>query len=113
MDIKRIDIKLRQIAKELDISEEKRKDAVNSYKAVGTYLSNHINEEVEIFSQGSFRLGTVIKPLSDEDDYDIDLVCRINKNFLTAKELKDAVGQALKQSDKYSNMLEEIGRAHV
>ena len=72
MDNTRIDLVLRRIAKELDISEDKRKKAVESYNSVGTYLSNHIKAQVDIFPQGSFRLGTVIKPLSDEDDYDID-----------------------------------------
>lgn len=104
------DMILRQIAKELDITEDKRNTAVDSYNAVGSYLSNHINADVDIFPQGSFRLGTVIKPLSDEDDYDIDLVCRIEKYFSEAKSLKNEVGQALKESDRYSKMLQDEGK---
>ncbi len=110
MDNKHTDMILRQIAKELDITEEKYTKAVDSYKAVGTYLSNHINSDVDIFSQGSFRLGTVIKPLSDEEDYDIDLVCKINKYYSDPKLLKNEVGQALKDSDRYSKMLQEEGK---
>ena len=110
MESTQTDMMLRQIAKELDITEDKYNKAVDSYKAVGTYLSNHINSEVEIFPQGSFRLGTVIKPLSDEDDYDIDLVCRINKYFSDPHKLKNEVGQALKESDRYSKMLQPEGK---
>ena len=110
MDNTRIDLVLRRIAKELDISEDKRKKAVESYNSVGTYLSNHIKAQVDIFPQGSFRLGTVIKPLSDEDDYDIDLVCKVNKYFSNPKDLKNEVGQALKSSDRYSKMLQEEGK---
>ena len=110
MDNTRIDLVLRRIAKELDISEDKRKKAVESYNSVGTYLSNHIKAQVDIFPQGSFRLGTVIKPLSDEDDYDIDLVCKINKHFSNPKDLKNEVGQALKESDRYSKMLQDEGK---
>lgn len=110
MDEKRTDMMLRHIAKELDIAEDKFNKAVDSYKAVGIYLSNHINSEVNIFAQGSFRLGTVIKPLSDEDDYDIDLVCRINKYFSNPQTLKNEVGQALKDSDRYSKMLQDEGK---
>ena len=110
MDNTKVDTMLRQIANELDISEEKYKNAVDSYNAVGNYLSNHINAPVEIFPQGSFRLGTVIKPLTDEDDYDIDLVCKVNKNFSNAKELKNEVGQALKDSERYSKMLDKEGK---
>ena len=32
----------------------------------------------EIYAQGSFRLGTVVRPLTDNDEYDIDLVYRRN-----------------------------------
>ena len=110
MDEKRTDMMLRHIAKELDIAEDKFNKAVDSYKAVGIYLSNHINSEVNIFAQGSFRLGTVIKPLSDEDDYDIDLVFRINKYFSNPQTLKNEVGQALKDSDRYSKMLQDEGK---
>lgn len=110
MNNTRIDMILRKIAKELDISEDKYKKAVDSYNAVGTYLSNNINSQVDIFPQGSFRLGTVIKPLSDEDDYDIDLVCRINKFFPNPGKLKNEVGQALKESDRYSKMLQDEGK---
>lgn len=106
----RIDRVLRQIAKELDITDEKYENAVASYNAVGTYLSNHIDVQVDIFPQGSFRLGTVIKPLSDEDDYDIDLVCKVNKYFSNPEDLKNEVGQALKSSDRYSRMLQEEGK---
>lgn len=106
----RIDMVLRQIAKELDITDEKYENAVASYNAVGTYLSNNIDVQVDIFPQGSFRLGTVIKPLSDEDDYDIDLVCKVNKYFSNPKDLKNEVGQALKSSDRYSKMLQEEGK---
>ena len=70
------DLLLRRIAKELDIPEEKRDNAIKSYESVGEYLGNNISKKVEIFPQGSFRLGTVIKPLSDEDDYDIDFATR-------------------------------------
>ena len=110
LDNTRIDLVLRRIAKELDISEDKRKKAVESYNSVGTYLSNHIKAQVDIFPQGSFGLGTVIKPLSDEDDYDIDLVCKINKHFSNPKDLKNEVGQALKESDRYSKMLQDEGK---
>ena len=109
-DNTRIDMVLRQIAKELDITDEKYENAVASYNAIGTYLSNNINVQVDIFPQGSFRLGTVIKPLSDEDDYDIDLVCKVNKYFSNPKDLKNEVGQALKSNDRYSKMLQEEGK---
>jgi len=51
----------------------------------------------EIYPQGSFRLGTVIKPINDKNDYDIDLVCRLtrNKTGLSQHKLKQEVGSDL------------------
>lgn len=104
---KRINDELKRIARELDISDEKYKRATNSYEAVGTYINNHIPEnDVKIFSQGSFKLGTVIKPISDKEDYDIDLVCLIEKQYHNPEELKNVIGKVLKESNRYSGMLE-------
>lgn len=103
-----MDKMLRSIAQELDISEEKYKLAVNSYEAVGTYINNNSSDyNVRIFSQGSFKLGTVIKPLNDEEDYDIDLVCIADKEFTDPEKLKNSIGNILKESKLYSKMLEK------
>ena len=97
-----IDKMYRKIAAEIEISETEAENAKKSYEAVGRFLNNKIEQyDVKIFPQGSFRLGTVIKPISDKDEYDIDLVVTIDHNFTSAKELKNIVGDVLKASDKY------------
>jgi cyclic GMP-AMP synthase DncV-like protein len=52
-----------------------------------------------IYPQGSFRLGTVVRPISDDAEYDLDLGCRlttiISKATHTQKELKTLVGRDL------------------
>ena len=45
----------------LDISPTMYKNATDKYKAVGTYLQEQ-GVECDIFPQGSFRLGTVVRP---------------------------------------------------
>jgi hypothetical protein len=49
-----------------------------------------------IYSQGSFRLGTVIRPLDDDGDYDLDMGCRlrtgVTKSTHTQQQLKEMVG---------------------
>jgi hypothetical protein len=103
-----IDRMYRKIAEEIEISETEADNAKKSYEAVGKFLNNNIKQyDVRIFPQGSFRLGTVIKPISDKDEYDIDLVATINNKFTSAKELKDIVGNALKSSDRYSQKIKE------
>lgn len=100
---------LQRIASNLDISETMRKDAETSYQAVGKWLGDSDElSEVKIMPQGSFNLGTVIKPVSDKDEYDIDLVCLLKKDKNTdGKTIKNAVGERLKENKKYSEMLEE------
>jgi hypothetical protein len=79
-----------RFAQAIDISEELFKKTVNEYRA----MSNWIDEEtpyytVHIYPQGSFALGTVVKPLTDEDEYDLDLVCEFADDYeLSAKQLK-------------------------
>lgn len=106
-----------EIAQLLDISDSLFEEAESKYRAVGKWLGKE-NSPLAIFSpeiypQGSFRLGTVVKPLGDKDDYDIDLVCELNlsKDKTTQKELKNSVGNRLKANAMYQRMLDsEEGR---
>lgn len=103
-----IDAMYRKIAAEIEISDAQAEKAKESYEAVGNYLNNNIKQyDVRIFPQGSFMLGTVIKPISDKDEYDIDLVATIDNKFTRAKDLKNIVGDVLKTSDRYSEKVEE------
>ena len=103
-----IDKMLRRIAAEIEISQTEHEQAVNSYNAVGTFLDNNIPQyDIKVIPQGSFRLGTVIKPITDKDEYDIDLVAIVDNKFTIAEDLKNIVGYALKESDRYSEKLKE------
>lgn len=88
-------------------------EIVNSYKAVGSYLGE-LEEDlnISIFPQGSLSLGTIIKPLATDrnGEYDVDLVCHItNGQNLTLKEVKNIIGNRLKQSKLYSDKLDSEG----
>lgn len=84
--------------------------AITSYEAVGTWLGEGIKYDVKIFPQGSMNLGTTNKPITDEDDYDIDLVCLLeNGNELKAKEIKNIVGNRLKEHKIYRDKIFEEG----
>ena len=101
------------IAELLDIPVSKYEEAIRRYEAVGKWLDAddsplHIYRPT-IYPQGSFRLETMIKPVNDGDEYDIDLVChmKINKNNVTQEQLKQMVGARLKNNEKYNNILDE------
>lgn len=58
------------------------------------------------YLQGSFRLGTAIRPLTDDDDYDVDVVCSLawTKSQLSPVELKRRVGVEIKAYSKRHGM---------
>lgn len=105
------------IASRLDISPTKYKQAVDRYTAVSSWIAEGEFEGVEdihFYPQGSFRLGTVVRPIRNgqDADYDIDLVSeiQISKNNISPKELKQAVGTRISENEKYRKMLDEEGR---
>ena len=107
---------LKSIAEELDIPESKYLEAVKRYRGVGEWLksegSHLARYSPKIYPQGSFRLGTVVKPISNKDEYDVDLVCfleKLSKVDISQKELKKVVGEALKEHETYKRLLDEEG----
>lgn len=107
---------LETLGETLDITETQYKSVVNSYGAVGEWLSMPesmlaIYKPV-IRPQGSFMIGTMIKPICEEDDLDIDLVCELSDKspIWTQYHLKQVVGNRLKENKVYDNMLQKEGR---
>jgi len=104
---------LANIADSLDIPESRYKEAVSRYETIGKWLDANDSKlhiyKPTIYPQGSFRLGTMTKPISDSDEYDIDLVCHleINKDNITQAQLKEMVGARLKENETYRKMLGE------
>ena len=101
------------LAENLDITESDYKTAVTSYKAIGSHLSKSgsllESYKPEILPQGSFLIGTVIKPINELDDIDIDLVCQLRSDSvnMTQSELKQIVGDQLKENKTYLKLIEE------
>ena len=110
---------LNKIAEELDIPDHLYEDAVIRYEDIGDWLSETDSDlkihSPEIYPQGSFKLGTVVRPISENEDYDIDLVCRleIKKEQTTQAELKEAIGSRLKQRDDLNKILEVSRRCWI
>ena len=65
-----------------------------------------------LYPQGSFRLGTPIRPIGHFDEFDVDLVCRLDltKEQTSQKELKDLVGRRLKADRESKGTIEERRR---
>ncbi|MFG1706476.1 nucleotidyltransferase [Nonomuraea sp. M3C6] len=78
----------------LDISPHLHETAVERYEEVGAWLADNGGTDWKIYPQGSFLLGTVVRPFRLTGEYDIDLVCwlPLAKESTTQQELKDRVG---------------------
>lgn len=92
---------LTELVDALEIPTSRYEAAERSYKSVGKWLdrptSRLSGHTTTIYPQGSFRLGTVIRPLNDQEDYDLDIVCEIlaSKSEYTQKQLKILLGLEL------------------
>ncbi|MGU3375214.1 nucleotidyltransferase domain-containing protein [Chryseobacterium sp. M5A1_1a] len=104
---------LEELGKNLDISESQHNAVARSYDAVGLHLAKHDSPlgmySPEILPQGSFLLGTMIQPIHEDDDLDIDLVCQLigKQESWTQYDLKQAVGNQLKSHGTYKKMLRD------
>lgn len=88
----------RKLSEELDIPEVDYDRAEKRYHDIGEWLqrvdSIVTSYGIDIHPQGSFALGTLIRPFDKESHYDIDLVCQCDLDLgrITQKKLKDDVG---------------------
>ncbi|MGI8739160.1 MAG: nucleotidyltransferase domain-containing protein [Gammaproteobacteria bacterium] len=118
IDMKKYSAFLEQVASEIDIPPGKYQDAVDRYQAVGRWLEEGeypgCQGELSICVQGSFRLGTVTRPIRDgiEACYDIDLVCELplRKKETTPQAIKSMVGDRLREHGTYKKLLDPEGR---
>lgn len=104
------------LTENLSITKTQHNAAVQSYVAVGKYLSNESSPLAEyqpyIKPQGSFIIGTTIQNIDPDGDIDLDVVCEFKRKpeNWAQYHLKHAVGDRLKDSPLYSEMLDEEGR---
>lgn len=97
-----------ELAESLNISETMRNKAESAYTALGEWIEgNEEGELAEVYPQGSFALGTVVRPPNGEDlDYDIDLVCQLPGMFkCPSEEIKRFVGERIKEHGIYVDKL--------
>jgi hypothetical protein len=94
---------LREVAEALEISDARYESAERSYRSVAAWLerpgSRFVGQELQVYSQGSFRIGTPIRPVSEDEKYDLDVVFENKtaaKASLSQKDLQDQLGAELR-----------------
>ncbi|MYD45824.1 MAG: nucleotidyltransferase [Gammaproteobacteria bacterium] len=118
IDKKKYSLFLERFSQEIDIPPNKYKQAVDRYEELGRWLEIAPYPGTvalpSIYPQGSFRLGTVVRPIRKgiEADYDIDLVCELQilKHQTQPREVKTLIGERIKEHKRYGELLDIEGK---
>ena len=74
--------------------------------AVNSYLKEHLTGYQKMERQGSYALGTLIKPVDENDEYDADIQIVMNPNpNWQAKDYVNEIYRTLKQNHNYADKL--------
>jgi hypothetical protein len=100
-----------ELFKQIDITPTQYNLAKSHYEAVANCLISG-NVAKDVYPQGSFAFGTVIRPYRNESDadFDIDLVAQSSKTKLSTKprNIKKSVGECLYESQHHRDLLDPI-----
>ena len=85
------------------------RNADEKYKAITKFLAD-CGIEADMYPQGSFAFGTVVRPNAKDPaaSYDLDFICQVkgNRNDHTPSELRNRIEEALTSSKVYGGKLE-------
>ncbi|XMA23572.1 nucleotidyltransferase (plasmid) [Bacillus bombysepticus] len=94
---------LLEMIEQLDLPRGIEKKVRDRYDSLSSWFGRDNSSlkdiNIDIFSQGSFALGTTIKPLKEDEEYDLDMGCKLNiegyKSLYSQEELKKMIGKEL------------------
>lgn len=101
---------LLKIISNLDIPPTLYHNACQKYENIAKHLESH-GLQADIYPQGSFALGTVIRPYSkdNERNYDLDCICQVasSRDDIAPSDLRNQIASILKNSNLYGGKLTE------
>ena len=105
---------LERLCEVIEPTDTQKATAKERYEAVGRWLADaaqYLFSAARISPQGSFALGTAIKPLNGFE-YDVDALCRFTAfaSGLGPAELKRVLGERIRENRTYSSILHEMPR---
>jgi len=97
------DANLAALLQEIDLPERAYELAVNRYKDLAAWIARPESElasyDSHVFVQGSFALGTAIRPINEGEEYDLDFTCKLRRDVSrethTQQQVKALLGQEL------------------
>ncbi|MCW5966023.1 MAG: hypothetical protein KIT83_18440 [Bryobacterales bacterium] len=102
----------------IDIPRSYYEKAIARHKSLGAWLcrpeSKHAALNPHVSAQGSFRFGTVIRPLDESAEYDLDNVTKLQleKTALTQKTIKELYGYEVKAYARANGIIEPVEEMH-
>jgi hypothetical protein len=106
---------LETILEHLDIPKSLYEKARDRHRSLAEWLKRDSSTirrfEPDIRPQGSFRYGTVNRPLDPDDEYDLDNVCvltTLGKSTLTQQQLKHLYGNEIKAYAREHGMIAPV-----
>ena len=111
---------LEAIAKTIDIPDSAYDAAGRRYRDLDVWFAHPgsfcAGFDPHIYAQGSFRLGTVNRPLGDDEAYDLDLACKlrqgVSKITHTQEQVKTLVGNDVKSYRKARRIDKPVQEKH-
>lgn len=111
---------IQELLENISVPESAYLKAKKRYEDLGKWFERPESEcsshSPHIYPQGSFRLGTAIRPVGENGEYDLDLGCRlregISKGVHSQKFLKELVGRDLEKFRKANNIQTPLEPKH-
>lgn len=108
------------VAQAIDIPDTAYAKATKRYEDLAKWFTRSESRcgkfNPSIYAQGSFRLGTVIKPVDPNEDFDLDMGCRLRTGMTkashTQNDLKHLVGNDLEDYRVCRQIQEEREEKH-
>lgn len=104
----------------VELPEAAYEAAKRRYKDLGAWFDREDcslqDHDPHIFVQGSFALGTAIRPVKEGQEYDLDLSCKLRKGVdrstHSQRELKNMIGEELKSYRAFRGIKEPLEPKH-
>ena len=106
---------LEKLGRSIDLTDRQYQDAVERYEAVSKFLSDPTGNlaiyRPHLVSQGSFRIGTVVRPDHEECEFDVDTTCWLFLNLPDSQfRIKQLIAARFNSNATYMRMLKEKHR---
>ena len=111
---------LKAVVAAIELPDSAYEKAKERYEDLGQWLglpsSNVTKYSPHILPQGSFRLGTAIRPLSEREEYDLDITCRLETGLTmgntTQADLRSLIKKDIEAYRRERGIQAPLGEKH-